>query len=111
MARLRPRGKKHRTWGTENKDQGVNLIPERVHCKMEDVSLVIIPCAPADPDQVAAAKAEFQGALETSQKESASLGCVGIKGFGPNCRRLFYHGVDVSRFYSLAPFRLLTSGS
>lgn len=63
---------------------------------MEDRGFDIIPCSLANPSLIAAAKAEFQVALQASRKESPELSCVAIKEFGLNCRELFFCGVEVS---------------
>lgn len=63
---------------------------------MEDRGFDIIPCSPANPGLITAAKAEFQVPLQKSKKESPELSCVAIKEFGPNCRELFSYGVEVS---------------
>jgi hypothetical protein len=65
---------------------------------MEDCGFSIVPCARASPELIAAAKAEFQTALQASYKESSELSCVAIKAFGPNCRALFNHEVEVCPF-------------
>ena len=70
---------------------------------MEDRGFDIIPCSPANPGLITAAKAEFQVPLQKSKKESPELSCVAIKEFGPNCRELFSYGVEVSLVLKKAP--------
>lgn len=62
---------------------------------MDNRGFDIMPCTQAGADLIAAAKAEFQTALQTSRKESSDLSLFPIKEFGPNCRALFNYGVEV----------------
>ena len=63
---------------------------------MEDHGFDIIPCPLANPGLITAAKAEFQVALQVSEKKSPKLSCVAIKEFSPNYHKLFSCSVKVS---------------